>query len=43
MTYLAHLGDILPFDVRVFPDKIGTSDIDRKLTFRLLVKPLLPT
>jgi acyl-CoA synthetase (AMP-forming)/AMP-acid ligase II len=35
MTQLAHVGDMLALYARLFPDKIGAGDLDRKMTFRL--------
>ena len=35
MTKLAHVGEMLAIYARLFPNKIGASDLDRKLTFRL--------
>jgi len=35
MTYLAHVGEMLAMHARLFSDKIGASDLDRKMTFRL--------
>jgi acyl-CoA synthetase (AMP-forming)/AMP-acid ligase II len=34
MTRLAHVGETLAMHARQFPDKIGASDLERKLTFR---------
>ena len=34
MTRLAHVGDMLALHARLFPDKIGASDLERKMTFR---------
>jgi fatty-acyl-CoA synthase len=35
MIQLAHVGEMLALHARLFPDKIGASDLDRKMTFRL--------
>jgi len=35
MTQLAHVGDMLAIHARLFPDKIGAGDLDRKMSFRL--------
>ncbi len=35
MTQLADLGQMLATYARLFPDKIGASDLDREMTFRL--------
>jgi hypothetical protein len=35
MTRLAHVGEVLALYARVVPDKIGASDLERKMTFRL--------
>ena len=35
MTELALVGDVLAMHARLFPDKIGASDLERKMTFRL--------
>ena len=35
MTQLAHIGDMLAAQARLFPERIGASDLERKLTFRL--------
>ena len=35
MTQLAHVGEMLAIYARLFPGKIGASDLDRKMTFRL--------
>jgi fatty-acyl-CoA synthase len=35
MIRLAHVGEMLALHARLFPDKIGASDLDRKMTFRL--------
>jgi acyl-CoA synthetase (AMP-forming)/AMP-acid ligase II len=34
MSRLAHIGDALAMHARLFPDKIGASDLDRRMTFR---------
>jgi fatty-acyl-CoA synthase len=35
MIQLAHVGEMLALHARLFPDKIGASDLERKMTFRL--------
>lgn len=35
MTHLAHVGETLAMHARLFSDKVGASDLDRKMTFRL--------
>jgi acyl-CoA synthetase (AMP-forming)/AMP-acid ligase II len=35
MTQLAHVGEMLAMHARLFSDKVGASDLDRKMTFRL--------
>jgi acyl-CoA synthetase (AMP-forming)/AMP-acid ligase II len=35
MKHLAHVGEMLTLYARLFPDKIGASDLDRKMTFCL--------
>ncbi len=35
MGRLAHVSDTLALHARLFPDKIGASDLERKMTFRL--------
>ena len=35
MSQLANVGEILALHARLFPDKIGASDLERKMTFRL--------
>ena len=35
MIQLAHVGEMLALHARLFPGKIGASDLDRKMTFRL--------
>jgi fatty-acyl-CoA synthase len=35
MTRLGHVGEMLAIYARLFPNKIGASDLDRKMTFRL--------
>jgi acyl-CoA synthetase (AMP-forming)/AMP-acid ligase II len=35
MTNLPNLGEILRFNARIFPDKIGARDLERAMTFRL--------
>src|SRR5215472_14657993 len=34
MTNLPNLGEVLRFNARIFPDKIGARDLDRAMTFR---------
>jgi fatty-acyl-CoA synthase len=34
MTQLAHLGEMLATFARLFPEKVGASDLERKMTFR---------
>jgi fatty-acyl-CoA synthase len=35
MGQLAHMGDVLALHARLFPDKIGAGDLERKMTFGL--------
>jgi fatty-acyl-CoA synthase len=35
VTKLAHVGEMLALHARLFPDRIGASDLGRKMTFRL--------
>ena len=35
MDRLAHIGDALALEARLYPDKIGAADLERKLTFQL--------
>jgi fatty-acyl-CoA synthase len=35
VTHLANIGDTLAMYARLYPDKVGASDLDRKMTFRL--------
>jgi len=35
MTHLLTLGDVLAVNARLFPERIGASDLDRAMTFRL--------
>ena len=35
MTRLTNVGETLALHARLFPDKIGASDLERKMTFRL--------
>src|SRR5262252_2648951 len=37
MSHLAHVGEMLAMHARLFSDKIGASDLDRKMTFRVCV------
>src|SRR5712692_3725747 len=34
MTNLPNLGEILRFNARIFPDKVGARDLERAMTFR---------
>ena len=34
MSQLAHVGDVLGLNARLYPDKIGARDLERSLTFR---------
>jgi len=34
MSHLAHVGDVLGMNARMFPDKIGARDLERAVTFR---------
>lgn len=35
MTQLAHAGEMLALYARLYPDRIGAGDLDRRMTFRL--------
>jgi fatty-acyl-CoA synthase len=35
MTELAHVGEMLAMYARLYPEKIGAADLERKMTFRL--------
>jgi acyl-CoA synthetase (AMP-forming)/AMP-acid ligase II len=34
MNTLAHIGDVVALNARLFPDKIGARDLERAMTFR---------
>ncbi len=34
MSQLAHVGDVLGLNARLYPDKIGARDLERAMTFR---------
>jgi fatty-acyl-CoA synthase len=35
MTDVAHVGEMLAMYARLFPDKVGAADLERRMTFRL--------